>query len=142
MPSWISLQCGWQAAAASTVIVALCPLYACRLSMKVPAALAVRWLPLICRLVRLRLLLVTIQARSRRLRAHDRARHILFTRRSFESTIKLACLFSVLSRNPNADTALYTRRPNFADKCHAVRQGQWCCAGHRHPEGTMGYTTT
>ena len=19
---------------------------------------------------------------------------------------------------------------------------QWCCAGHRHPEGTRGYTTT
>jgi len=24
----------------------------------------------------------------------------------------------------------------------AVRQGQWCCAGHLHPEGTRGYTTT
>jgi len=35
-----------------------------------------------------------------------------------------------------------TLRPNRATKCNGVRQGQWCCAGHRHPEGTRGYTTT
>jgi hypothetical protein len=30
------------------------------------------------------------------------------------------------------------------DTCNAVtrRQGQWCCAGHRHPEGMRGYATT
>ena len=28
------------------------------------------------------------------------------------------------------------------DRCNRVRQGQWCCAGHLHLEGTRGYTTT
>jgi len=27
-------------------------------------------------------------------------------------------------------------------KFNGVRQGQWCCAGHRHPESTGEYTTT
>jgi len=64
----------------------------------------------------LRTLLVTVQARSRRLRAHARlqysTRHLLFTHRSFKTTTKLAWLFSVLSRNPNAATALYHPEAN------------------------------
>ena len=45
------------------------------------------------------------------------------------------------SRNPNAATELCYPESIYT-KCNEIRQGQWSCVGHQHPEVTGEYRTT